>query len=81
MKTKYIISIKMNPDPIMDDIFGKEKYIYRYRSNYEYAELCPKKSMAKTYATQSAAENAAAKLVELYDHYKGFEILEIKKAI
>jgi hypothetical protein len=79
MKTKYIISIKMDPNPIIDDISGKERYIYRYRSNYEYAELCPKRSMAKTYATQSAAEKAATKLVELYDHYKGFEILEIKK--
>jgi CTP synthase (UTP-ammonia lyase) len=81
MVTKYIISIKHNPDTIIDDVFNNKMYIYRYRSNYEYAETCFKRCEAKTFATRSAAEKAAIRLVEIYDHFKGYEIIEIKKKI
>lgn len=81
MVTKYIISIKRDPDPIINDLFGDKTYIRKYRSNYEYAETCFKRSEAKTYNSRQAAEKAAEKLVELYDHFKGYEILEIKKKI
>ena len=81
MVTKYIIEIKHDPNTIIDDVFGDKRYIYRYRSNYEYAETCFKRCEAKTFATKSAAEKAAIRLVEIYEHFKGYEILKIKKKI
>lgn len=79
MTTKYIICISQNPDAIIDELFGNVNYIYRYRSNYEYAELCPYKYQAKTYSSFKAAQNAAQKLIEKYSHYKGYKIVEVKK--
>ena len=79
--SKYIIEIKHNKDTIIDNVFGGKRYIYRYRSNYEYVETCFKRCEAKTFATKSAAEKAAIRLVEIYEHFKGYEIIEIKKKI
>ena len=79
MTTKYIIRILRDTDPLVDMTFGSKVYIYRYRSNYEYAELCFKKSEAKTYCTFKAAETAAQILTSKYTFYKGYEIIKTSK--
>ena len=47
--------------------------------NYEYAELCDDKYLVKTYYSFKATENAAQKSIEKYPHYKGYEIIEVKR--
>lgn len=81
MKTKYIIEVKTGGDQIIDELFGGRSYIWRYRSNYDYVETCFKRTEAKTYATKTAAENAARNIINKYKQFKGYEILEIKKKI
>ena len=81
MKTtvKYVIWIKKEPDWIYDELKSKPgMYIWNYRANYEYAQGCFKKSDAKKYCSFKAADEAGKKLVEIYDHFKGYEIQEIK---
>ena len=82
MKTKYIIDIKekgASADSIISELFGTKRFIRTYRSNYEYVETCFTRPDAKTYCTFKAADNAAKKIVELYDHYIGYEIIEVKR--
>ena len=81
MKTtvKYVIWIKKEPDWIYDELKSEPgMYVWNYRANYEYAQGCFKKSDAKKYCTFKAADEAGKKLVEKYDHFKGYEIQEIK---
>lgn len=76
---KYVIWIKKEPDWIYDELKSEPgMYIWNYRANYEYAQGCFKKSDAKKYCTFKAADEAGKKLVEIYDHFKGYEIQEIK---
>ena len=79
MKTKYIISIKRNPDTIIGGLFGDSQYVRRYRSNYEYLErtFCPRE--AKAFATRRAAENAAEQITGKYSQLTGYEILEVRR--
>ena len=81
MKTKYIIAVKTDHGLIIDGLFGNQRYVERYRSNYDYVETCFKRTEAKTYATRTAAENAARNIINKYEQFKGYEILEIKKKI
>ena len=76
---KYVIWIKKEPDWIYDELKSESgMYIWNYRANYEYAQGCFKKSDAKKYCTFKKADEAGKKLVEIYDHFKGYEIQEIK---
>ena len=76
---KYVIWIKKEPDWIYDELKSEPgMYIWNYRANYEYAQGCFKKSDAKKYCSFKAADEAGKKLVEKYDHFKGYEIQEIK---
>ncbi len=79
MKIKYIILIKNTySNTIVDELFGSKKYVYRYRSNYEYVETTYERKYAKSYSSFKAAENAAQHIINIYKQFSGYEIIPIK---